>query len=147
MSMRQIHRPQNLLGNVQSRLQTDPPRHTIRKRLFTQRKHNHQTVIDDTGVLDGQDVVVLQRRRRPDLSTKIGQHRLSRVLRMRHLQRHADALHRIHRLIHRRKATGTQLPLDTVLSQPLPNLEFTAGHGTDRHCQGIQQQRLSGSNL
>ena len=105
------------------------------KSFVTQRKHDDQAIFDNTGVFDRQDVVVLKRCSGANFLPKLRQDRLSRVLRVWHLNGHSNPLDCIHRLIDSGETAGAQTTLNAVLSELLPDLQFagrfvTVGHSS-----------------
>ncbi len=112
---------QNLFDGVQRVLDRHPAFHALIERFFPEREHDHEPVVDNAGIFDRKDVLVIQLRSCAGLFAEVLQNFLSHQRCMRNLQSNSDALDRIHRLINPCEAAFTETLFDTVFSNALPH--------------------------
>ncbi len=128
-AVRMRHRRQRMRREVKRELGRHAARHAIGEGLDTQRHRDHEQVIDETRILNGEHIGVLHAHRQARLAAELVQEMIIHDARMGNLERHLDAMDCVIRLVHGRPWTIRQTPLDTVFAEFLSGPEqLVAGH-------------------
>jgi hypothetical protein len=131
------HRLEHLADQGQAGLCTHPALHAVAQGLAAQGIRDHEAPIDELGVLDGQDVGVVEARGEPDLLAKDLEHLGVHELSVRHLESHPDALDLVVGPIHLGEAALGQALLDPVLAECLLRPEHDPSPAPGRSRSGL----------
>jgi len=88
-----------------------------------ERESNHEMPVNKTGILESQDIGVVEACHQPDFLAEIVEEFLVHQMGVVHLERHADPLDRVECPVDVGKRPLCEPPLDRVLAQFLPRSE------------------------
>lgn len=125
LAMGVTHRGEHLVGVVERELRREPALQAVVEALFAERRDDDELAIDVVGVLERQDVGVVEPGDESDFLAELFECLGVQQVRVGHFEGNANALDGVARLVHHRETAFGDLALDDVLTKSLASAKHT----------------------